>query len=193
MAEPPADTARLHFRDWRESDRIDFHARMNRPDVMRYLGGVQTAEQWDAPFERLQAMQPAHGHTFWVVEDRESGDILGFCGIKRVNAGGTSLIGEHEIGWRFHPDAWGRGIAKEAAIASLDHAFGPLAAPHVIALTVIENEASWGLMQRLGLTRRADLDFWDPRFGPELNPTIVYRVDSADWPEARAAALAPRA
>ena len=87
MAEPPADTARLHFRDWRESDRIDFHARMNRPDVMRYLGGVQTAEQWDAPFERLRAMQPAHGHTFWVVEDRESGDILGFCGIKRVNAG----------------------------------------------------------------------------------------------------------
>ena len=26
----------------------------------------------------------------------------------------------------------------------------------------------------------------DPRFGPELNPTIVYRMDAAGWPAARA-------
>ncbi|MEO7815079.1 MAG: GNAT family protein, partial [Sphingomicrobium sp.] len=68
--------------------------------------------------------------------------------------------------------------------------FGQFAAPHVVALTVIENAASWGLMERLGMTRRADMDFDDPRYGPELNPTIVWRIDAADWPAARAAALA---
>ena len=45
-------------------------------------------------------------------------------------------------------------------------------------------------MERLGMTRRPDLDYHDPRFGPELNPTIVYRMDAAEWPAARAALLA---
>lgn len=44
-------------------------------------------------------------------------------------------------------------------------------------------------MQRLGMTRRADLDFEDNRYGPELNPTIVYRIEAGDWPAARAAML----
>ena len=42
-------------------------------------------------------------------------------------------------------------------------------------------------MERLGLTRREDLDYVDPRFGAELNPTIVYRIDAAEWRAARAA------
>lgn len=83
----------------------------------------------------------------------------------------------------------GEGIAKEAAIASLDLAFGRFAAPHVIALTIAQNEASWGLMHRLGMKRREDLDFVDTRFGPELNPNMVYRIEAAEWPAARKAAL----
>jgi hypothetical protein len=39
------------------------------------------------------------------------------------------------------------------------------------------------------MTRREDLDFDDPRFGPELNPTIIYLIDAGDWPAARKAAL----
>ena len=37
---------------------------------------------------------------------------------------------------------------------------------------------------------RADFDFDDPRYGAELNPTIVYRIDAAQWPALRAAAIA---
>ena len=44
-------------------------------------------------------------------------------------------------------------------------------------------------MKRLGMTRREELDFIDERFGPELNPSIVYWMEAADWPQARAAAL----
>jgi len=39
------------------------------------------------------------------------------------------------------------------------------------------------------MTRREDLDFIDARFGPEMNPSIVYRIDADQWPAARAAAL----
>jgi RimJ/RimL family protein N-acetyltransferase len=188
MAEVVAETARLRLRSWDEGDRDAFYAIMNTPAVMRYLGGVQTPEQWAEAHARMIGFQRDHGHTFWIIEDRESGEIQGFCGLKRVNAPGAgSLTGEHEIGWRLRESAWGKGIAKEAAIASLDLAFSTFAAPHVIAMTVPDNLSSQGLMTRLGMTRRSDLDFEDTRFGPELNPALIWRIDAADWPATRRA------
>lgn len=190
MAETVAETARLRLREWGEADEASFYAVMNRPEVMRHLGGVQTPEGWNAAFQRIVGFQRDYGHTFWIVDDRESGELLGFCGIKRVNAPGAGdLTGKHEIGWRLRPEAWGKGVAKEAAIASMDLAFGRFGAPDVIATTVPSNIASQGLMIRLGMTRRADLDYEDERFGPDLNPTIVFMMTAGDWPAARASAL----
>jgi RimJ/RimL family protein N-acetyltransferase len=193
MAEVVAETARLRLRDWDDEDEHRFYEVMNREEVMRHLGGLQLPDEWRAAYQRIRGFSRDFGHTFWIVEDRESGDILGFCGIKRVNAPGAGdLTGKHEIGWRLRPEAWGKGIAKEAAIASLDLAFDRFEAPHVIALTVPDNRTSWGLMERLGMNRREDLDFEDSRFGPELNPSIVYWLEASDWPSARKLALQPR-
>ena len=185
-----AETDRIRLRDWGDGDADSFYAIMNTPPVMRHLGGVQDPADWEAAASRIQGFQQDFGHTFWLVERKVDGQLLGFCGLKRVNAPGTDLTGQFEIGWRLRESAWGQGYAKEAAIASLDLAFGRFAAPHVIALTVPMNVESQGLMKRLGMTRREDLDFVDPRFGPELNPSIVYRIEAADWPSAKKAALA---
>jgi len=190
MAEIAATTSRLVLRSWTGEDGDRFFKIMNTPAVMRHLGGVQDRATWDAALERINGFQRDFGHTFWLVERREDGELLGFCGLKRVNAEGSSLAGQFEIGWRLRESAWGKGYAKEAAIASLDLAFGRFGAPHVVALTIEANRDSQGLMKRLGMKRRPDLDFDDPRFGPEMNPTIIYRIDAADWPAARAAALA---
>lgn len=185
-----AKTARLRLREWGEQDRERFYAIMNTPAVMRYLGGVQDRATWNAAFERLRSYQRDYGHTFWLVEREEDGELLGFCGLKRVNSpGGDHLAGQFEIGWRLRENAWGHGYAKEAAIASLDLAFGRFGAPHVVALTIDANSKSQGLMKRLGMTRREDLDFTDTRFGPEMNPSIVYRIDAEEWPAVRAAAM----
>lgn len=185
------ETERLRLRDWRESDKQEFYDIMNTVPVMKHLGGVQDWAAWSAAYDRIAGFTRDFGHTFWIVEDKATDEMLGFCGLKRVNAPGSGdLMGTFEIGWRLRESAWGKGIAKEAAIASLDLAFGRFDAPHVIALTVEANCESWGLMHRLGMHRREDLDFVDPRFGPELNPTIVYRIDAAEWPAARAKALA---
>ena len=193
MARIVAETERLRLREWDPQDEARFYDVMNRPDVMTHLGGVQTPDEWRAAYTRVVGFQRDYGHTFWIMEDRDGHEILGFCGIKRSNAPGAgSLTGKHEIGWRLRPEAWGKGLAKEAAIASLDLAFGKFAAPEVIATTLKENLESQGLMKRLGMTRREDLDYIDTRFGPEMNPSIVYIIDRTDWPAARAAALAPR-
>lgn len=42
-------------------------------------------------------------------------------------------------------------------------------------------------MKRLGMTLRPELQYHDPNFAPDLNPTIVYRIDAVEWPIARAA------
>jgi RimJ/RimL family protein N-acetyltransferase len=193
MGEVVAGTARLILRDWEDADEARFYAVMNTPAVMRHLGGVQTPEEWRPVFERIRGFTRDFGHTFWIVDDKATGDLLGFCGLKRVNTPGAGdLIGTPEVGWRLRESAWGKGIAKEAAIASLDLAFGRFGYDHVIAMTNPPNAQSVGLMLRLGMKRRADLDFTDLRFGPEVNPQTLYEIDAADWPQARAAAGAPR-
>jgi len=189
MAEVFAQTERLVLRDWQEQDRATFARHLNTPAVMRWLGGVQDEASYTAAFDRLDTYRRDYGHTFWIVERKADGELLGFCGLKRVNAEGASCTGDFEIGWRLREDAWGQGFAKEAATATLGLAFGRFAAPHVVALTVDGNRASWGLMQRLGMVRRFDLDYFDPRYPPDLNPTIVYSIDAAQWYAARAADL----
>lgn len=178
-------TERLILRGWREGDRANFVRHLNTPVVMRWLGGVQDEETATAAFDRIDGFQRDFGYTFWIVERRSDGELLGFCGLKRVNADNTPMTGQHEIGWRLREDGWGQGFAREAATATLDLAFTRFAAPHVVALTVDGNRASWTLMERLGMTRRADLDFDDPRYSGDLNPTIVYRIDREQWLRSR--------
>ena len=192
MAEVVAETARLRLRDWTDQDEVAFYRVMNTPEVMRHLGGVQTPEEWSDAFTRISGFTSDYGHTFWIVEDKKTAKILGFCGLKRVNAPGAgTLTGTPEIGWRLRQSAWGKGIAKEAAIASLHLGFGRFGYDRIIAMTIPPNVESAGLMERLGMRRREDLDFNDERFGPEVNPQIVYEMSAAEWPAARERALQP--
>lgn len=191
VAKVAVETARLVLRDWDYADEDRFYAVMNSPSVMRHLGGVQSPEEWNAAYLRIRGFSRDFGHTFWIIEDKATGDIQGFCGLKRVNAPGAGeLMGTPEIGWRLRESAWGKGIAKEAAIASLDIGFSRFAYERIIALTIAANHASQGLMKRLGMKRREELDFIDQRFGAEMNPQIIFEMRAANWAESRAAALA---
>ena len=178
-----AETARLRLREWREADAEAFYAVMNTPAVMRYLGGLQTPEQWRETYERIAGYQRDLGYTFWIVERLGDRELLGFCGLKHINYPGGPTPGEMEVGWRFRESAWGQGIAKEAAIAALDLAFGRFGAPSVVAVTFAINRASWGLMERLGMAYAPALDFIDPRF-VDTGVTKQWRIDASDWPAA---------
>jgi RimJ/RimL family protein N-acetyltransferase len=188
MADVAAETERLRLRTWDEADQRAFFDVMNTPAVMRWLGGVQPFEAWSAGYQRLCTYQRDFGFTFWIVERKSDCAILGFCGLKRANAPGADAIaGEVEIGWRLREDAWGQGYAKEAAIASLDLAFHRFEAPRVVAVTAEGNLPSQGLMIRLGMTRRPELDFVDQRFPPDdpVNPQVVFVIDATEWARAK--------
>ncbi len=174
------ETERLALRGWRDGDVEPFLRHTNTPAVMRWLGGVREAGQVrDMLVGKFNEWLAERGFTFWAVERRADRELLGFCGLKIADDPGTRIEGLHEVGWRLREDAWGQGYAKEAAIASLDFAFGPAGAEEVVALTVIGNEPSWGLMERLGMTRRPELDYEGPDWAE--TPVIVYVVRKDEW------------
>lgn len=182
------ETERLVLRDWRDADWPRFWQLTNTPAVMRWLGDEADEATRAAARERLEGYRRDHGHTFWLLERKDdaghlSGEMLGFCGLKRSNVEGETVFGMMEVGWRLREDAWGHGYAKEAAIASLDLGFGRFGGDEIVALTVVGNTASWGLMERLGMQRRADLDFEDPRWPQHLNPTLVWAITRDEWQE----------
>ena len=172
------ETERLILRAWRDDDRDEFLAMCNSPAVMEHLGGPSSPEQIDAGIGRIRASQAANGFCFWAVERKADGMFLGFCGLKIANDAGTPIEGLIEIGWRLREDAWGKGYAREAAEASLAWAWANLDTDRVIAITIPANRRSWGLMERLGMARRAELDFGHPLFAPghPLHQHIAYAI-----------------
>jgi RimJ/RimL family protein N-acetyltransferase len=182
MAEFRLETARLVLRGWRESDRVAFHAINTDPRVMRFLGPLMSLEDIDALIGRLTRMQDELGHCFWAVERKEDGRLIGWCGLIR-GAKGTPIEDQLEVGWRLAFDQWGQGYAHEAASAAIDWAFAHLADQQVWAITVDENERSWGLMERLGMARHEALGFDHPNVpqGSPLRAHITYSISKADW------------
>jgi RimJ/RimL family protein N-acetyltransferase len=188
VSEIVAETERLLLCTWDTQLQAEFVRVTNTAAVMRWLGGVSDEATMSAAFDRIQGFQRDFGHTFWAVQRRSDRRMLGFCGLKRVNAaGGEHLHGAFEIGWRLRREAWGQGYASEAAHRSLEIAFNRFAASFVVALTAPGNEASQKVMRRLGMRRVSHLDFRDRRFSMpgDLNPSIVTLIDAVEWPAQR--------
>jgi RimJ/RimL family protein N-acetyltransferase len=171
------ETRRLRLRSWHEGDGAEFARVTNTPEVMEHLGGVEDPVKLADTARRLAAIEEESGFTFWAVERKEDEELLGFCGLKPGNV--VPMLGRIEIGWRLRADAWGFGYAREAAEASLAWGWERLDVPLILAITVPANSRSWGLMERLEMTRRADLDFDHPHFPPghALRAHIAYAAE----------------
>ncbi|MFF0909345.1 GNAT family N-acetyltransferase [Microbacterium enclense] len=160
-------TERLQLREWtRTAEDRDFLFDMyRRPDVRRFLGDgrvMTDAAELDALQDRWTAL--ADGVLGVRAVTRHDGRRLGSVLLKRIpwsEGAGGGRDAEIEIGWHFHPDAWGAGYATEAAqaVLSLAHASG---IHRIIAVTNPANAASGAVARRLGM--RSDgttTDYYD--------------------------------
>ncbi|RDE05206.1 GNAT family N-acetyltransferase [Sphingomonas aracearum] len=173
------ETARLLLRPWRAEDKPAFAALVNTPAMTAHLGGVQPEADLHRLIDDQIAGQAAQGHSMWAVELKSEGVLAGICGLRIGGHPGTPVPRVLEIGWRIGEAWWGQGIAREAAEASLAFAWANTDEPLVAAWTAAANTRSRGLMERLGMRRRADLDFRHPRFaaGDPVGAMIVYTID----------------
>jgi RimJ/RimL family protein N-acetyltransferase len=187
MAEIVAETERLVLRRERPGDLAVWLEHMNTPQVTKMVGGVQPAEKVAEGFARMAAAADAGDVAFYCLALKSDDTLIGKGGLAPIETpcAPDELRGAVQIGWTLRADCWGRGYAREAGEAALALAFERFALPRVYAQTSQRNTASWGLMERLGMARRADLDYPDPDYPPEDNPTMVYQLDAAEWRASR--------
>ncbi|MES2699188.1 MAG: GNAT family N-acetyltransferase [Pseudomonadota bacterium] len=183
MAEPPFLTERLLLRPFRDEDLAVWLEHFNTAAVREYLAGVQSEDQARASFARMAASWNADGFGFLAIERLSDSVLIGTCGIGRVldKPAPEPLASGLQLGWQLRPEAWGQGYATEAARALLAFAFDTLALETVWAQTSERNRGSWSVMQRLGMTRRAECDYSDPAYPPQDNPAMVWSIDRSAW------------
>lgn len=175
MVKPAITTDRLWLRPWIDADLVPFAAMGRDPRVMAHFRALLSDAESRQLAVRIMNHIGEHGFGLWAVVRKSDRRFLGFCGLSRVGFPGP-VQGDVEIGWRLAHAHWGQGYAQEAAAACLAHGLGPLGLARIVSFTVAGNTRSWGLMARLGLGRREDLDFDHPNLpeGHRLRPHIVY-------------------
>lgn len=181
MGDLVLETERLVLRKIDEGDAVLQDRYLNTPTVMARLGGVKELHEIEAKHAKSMAAFAREGFGFMMMIEKSTGDLVGHCGMKRVDNPLAPNVGDHEIGWLVREDRWRRGYAMEAMRAVVDWAFTSIDAPYLVALTNEANIGSWKLMEKLGMERRKDLDFSDPSYPAEDNPTIQYSLTKEQW------------
>ncbi|RYF38313.1 MAG: N-acetyltransferase, partial [Cytophagaceae bacterium] len=124
---------------WRDRDLQRF-AEMNAdPEVMRFFLKPLSFEESKAAMQRFRDGIDQRGWGLWAVE--VEGEFAGFTGLSEptFESNFTPCV---EIGWRFRPAYWGRGIAYAAAREAEAFAFGHLKLPELVSFTTESNVRS---------------------------------------------------
>jgi RimJ/RimL family protein N-acetyltransferase len=119
------------------------------PDASRFIGGpVTRAEAW-----RRFLWQPGawlvQGFGMFGVIEKHSGLWMGQIGPWKPEGWPGN-----EIGYAFHPRAWGKGYATEAGAAAIDWALDNLGWDDIIHCIDRGNVASQNVARRLGSTMK---------------------------------------
>ncbi len=145
------------------------------PEVMEFFPDLWSQTESDAAFNRLQKNIQERGWGLWAIEEKSSGNFVGFTGlaIPRFEAAFMPAI---EIGWRLLPEYWNRGFATESAEKSLWFGFQVLNLPEIISFTAVGNVKSQRIMGKIGMVRCMEKDFLHPNVpdGHVLKPHVVY-------------------
>ncbi|MCO6382952.1 GNAT family N-acetyltransferase [Oceanicola sp. 502str15] len=167
-------TDRLHLRPFEASDLPAFAAINADPQVMRYFPAPKTTAETEAMLARCAAKWQAEGMAFSAVTT-QGGQLIGMCGLNRPE--GIPLAPCVEIGWRFTPAAWGRGLATEAARAWLAWGWAQ-GQSEIVAFAPRLNLPSCALMARIGMKEAPSLAFDHPAIpeGNPLRPMHVARI-----------------
>ena len=180
MVFPPIRTERLILRAPQLSDAEAAYERRRLPEVARYQDWEMpyTRERAEASTAKAAAMDgPADGKgwSVTVVDAAEPDRILGDLYVG-LTWGGRAA----EIGYTFHPEAWGRGYATEAAQAIVRYLFTDVGVTRIASSLHPDNPPSARVLEACGmmfegLTRQS---FW---VGDDWSDDMLYGMTRADW------------
>ena len=159
------ETERLVLRPLVLADLEEYLALHEDPEVTRFIDGLERPEA-EKRLRENELEWEERGYGKLAVLDRPSGRFLGRSGLKY-----WPQFEETEVGWTMHRDAWGRGLATEAARASVDWAFEAFDLPYLTAMVHPENTASVRVAERLGMSQLRD----DVLLGDRVRVFALYR------------------
>lgn len=179
------NTARLHLRQWKESDR-DAFARLNAdPQVMNFFPNLIDHQTSDAIFDDLRAQIAERGWGLWAVEVRQDeapahNQSIGFVGlyIPDPDLPCSPCV---EISWRLMPEYWGKGYATEAARAVLQVAFETVRLPEIVSFTSRPNLRSQAVMKRIGMVESGEFEHPHLPANHPLRLHVLYRLSYEQW------------
>ncbi len=178
-------TERLIIRHWTlsEEDRGFFHFILSDETVRRFYPTRKDRQQADLLLENLVENETDAGLKWGVACLKESGQPVGFTGLSSV-AYKIPCSPCVEIGWLYHPDVWGQGLATEAGIALLKHGFEDHGLDQIVAFAVQNNLPSIAVMERIGLFEVNNGDFDHPGVPdshPHLKRHVLYTLSAQQW------------
>lgn len=142
------ETERLILREIEQGDAPAMFELNSDPEVVRYTGDGP----FDSPAEAESfvrayvAKNSGTGFGRWIIQLKETGEVLGWCGLKKQENG------EVDLGYRIYRRYWGKGYATEAAIASLEYGFKQKKLDKIIGVARVENIASIRVLEKCGMT-----------------------------------------
>lgn len=86
------------------------------------------------------------GYGIWTIKKDTSFEMVGYCGLRYLNE-----LDEIEILYGLARPYWGKGIATQAAKASISYGFNVAALDKLIAMVLPENQASKRVIEKAGL------------------------------------------
>ncbi len=144
-------TSRLVLREYTEDDSTAVLAYQSDPRYLRYYPWerrtFQDVQRFVRTFIDWQSESPRRRFQLAVLL-RESGTLIGSCGVRRKPDDDT----EADIGFELSPEHWGRGYATEAATAMADFAFRGLGVRRLSSWCIAENVASARVLEKLGMS-----------------------------------------
>ena len=176
------ETDRLILRTWRTPD-VDQMALIDQdPKVCQYLPAIGTRASTEAGVQRIIQHYEERGFSLYAVELKNSGEFIGFLGLitPSFQAHFTPVI---EIGWRLASQHWNKGHATEGAKAVLHHGFLQLGLDEIVSFTVVNNQASRRVMEKIGLHHHPQDDFYHPRLPADssLRRHVLYRLSKTEY------------
>ena len=169
------ETSRLQHRAFTVDDAGAFFALNSHPEVMRFTGepplpSLEAAREAIASYPDFDTV----GYGRWACVLKETRTIIGFCGLKYL-----PLLDAVDVGYRFLPEYWGRGLATEACRASLEFGFDTLQLERIVGLVLPENVASIRVLEKVGMQA-------DGRVVDDGELVLRYSISRRGWNDERA-------
>jgi RimJ/RimL family protein N-acetyltransferase len=171
-----ATTERMWLRPFEPDDLDALVALHAIPEFWWYpLQRGQTRDETEEFLTRRLTGWATRGFDLWAAVLRETGVMVGWAGLSEPTFL-PEIMPAVEVGWRFDPAVWGRGLATEAGGAGLRFGFETLGLDRIVSAYEPDNVASGRVMTRLGMT--LDRDTTHPRLQV---PVRVMAITRAAW------------